>query len=1096
MIYSRAVRIIIPIFCCILLAASVFAAEEPYVRAKDRPAIPLKHAPVYGFNGNEIGQFTLKGPSPSALGIVATAAVGNQIGSTAYDYQHNGTMGHQVEHRLTSFIHFDWMDQPDFIIPGDRGSQVQSYDLTGCSFSFDPGGKRASVDYSGYVNIDADIGGCAIPVAHEGDPLEPRAFWDFCAGAPVGLFSSDAPSDIYGYYQNGGTGPGNENVWPICDWQIGTQNVLHFVCAESGGEAGDPQTISYYRRVGAYGTGAGTWSAQRLIDTVMTITPIVASSMVSDKVAIAWGAPTDEIRDTPGEFDSQYQNDVWVAFAFDQGASWVTDQANGSIGHEVDMGSIPGQNITQFPLNSSYNFYTDLAALIGTDDLLHVVFSCRQWDVTDTDTLLFRRNSIIYHWSEDHPVLRQVAKADWDTGGACAAHGWGSDLAKISISECEGRLYCLYTQFGNADAPCEDKSDENFMNGELYMAVSPDRGLNWDRGQNLTNTPTPGCAAGDCESDYWASMARFGRVQLGNCPDEGLVDGQQYLDILYINDRHAGGIPQEEGQWTTNPVMWLATPCRDVVVEPLYTDDAGPGYGECYADELFYVLPGESETKTLTMSNPGLANNNYVISFNYTAPYSNWITITAGNQSGVLPSGNVPVAVDFDFTDPGVPTPGVAYAEIVVTHDAVNSPRIIPVCLVVVEDEIPPTQSETPTTETKALRVYNNGRLGNNTPGESMDFIDDCDTFNVNTNSSIYLYDGGPYVSYVRDGDTVRFSPYSSTIFDDNGFRPAALLETDDSSPDFTLISTKFYTADTAMGMTVEYYIPKLSGDTSQFVIVSKKLYNLSGTTLPGVVFGEFIDWDVPSDSGSNNGSDFSIDDKVIYQFGAEYNQDDSTEAFCPQESNDRAGAVFFLSDDAAMPKSAQTIDNPTWVYTTGPFGQDAPLPAAALYQKMVTDEGYSVYSSTAPESLYTDLSTLITYGVYDLAPEDTITVTKALWTTKELDPAKGTAAISPAAARAIIIWFYCTFVAADPLNDPLCSGNPNCCNVAGDANNDGSVNVGDGVYIINYVFKGGPAPICSQEGDANADSNINVGDGVYIINFVFKGGPAPICGP
>ena len=68
------------------------------------------------------------------------------------------------------------------------------------------------------------------------------------------------------------------------------------------------------------------------------------------------------------------------------------------------------------------------------------------------------------------------------------------------------------------------------------------------------------------------------------------------------------------------------------------------------------------------------------------------------------------------------------------------------------------------------------------------------------------------------------------------------------------------------------------------------------------------------------------------------------------------------------------------------------------------------------------------------------------------------------------------------------------CCDLPGDANNDGSVNVGDAVYIINYVFKSGPVPPCKCEGDANGDNAINVGDAVYIINYVFKSGPAPIC--
>jgi hypothetical protein len=65
---------------------------------------------------------------------------------------------------------------------------------------------------------------------------------------------------------------------------------------------------------------------------------------------------------------------------------------------------------------------------------------------------------------------------------------------------------------------------------------------------------------------------------------------------------------------------------------------------------------------------------------------------------------------------------------------------------------------------------------------------------------------------------------------------------------------------------------------------------------------------------------------------------------------------------------------------------------------------------------------------------------------------------------------------------------------VCGDGNGDGEVNVADGVFIINYVFKGGPAPDPIQAGDANCDGDANVADAVYIIAYVFKGGPDPCC--
>lgn len=63
---------------------------------------------------------------------------------------------------------------------------------------------------------------------------------------------------------------------------------------------------------------------------------------------------------------------------------------------------------------------------------------------------------------------------------------------------------------------------------------------------------------------------------------------------------------------------------------------------------------------------------------------------------------------------------------------------------------------------------------------------------------------------------------------------------------------------------------------------------------------------------------------------------------------------------------------------------------------------------------------------------------------------------------------------------------------VCGDANSDTTVSVSDVVYLINYMFKGGPAPAPLQVADVNGDSQITVSDAVYLINYLFKGGDAP----
>ena len=62
-----------------------------------------------------------------------------------------------------------------------------------------------------------------------------------------------------------------------------------------------------------------------------------------------------------------------------------------------------------------------------------------------------------------------------------------------------------------------------------------------------------------------------------------------------------------------------------------------------------------------------------------------------------------------------------------------------------------------------------------------------------------------------------------------------------------------------------------------------------------------------------------------------------------------------------------------------------------------------------------------------------------------------------------------------------------------GDANCSGSILVDDLTLLVNYLFKGGPAPDLTG-GDANCNGNILVDDLVLLVNYLFKGGTAPGC--
>ncbi len=70
-------------------------------------------------------------------------------------------------------------------------------------------------------------------------------------------------------------------------------------------------------------------------------------------------------------------------------------------------------------------------------------------------------------------------------------------------------------------------------------------------------------------------------------------------------------------------------------------------------------------------------------------------------------------------------------------------------------------------------------------------------------------------------------------------------------------------------------------------------------------------------------------------------------------------------------------------------------------------------------------------------------------------------------------------------LNEGYASG-------CGDVDQSGGVDIDDAVFLINYIFAGGPAPDPLAAGDVNCSSNIDIDDVVYLIQFIFAGGSEP----
>lgn len=81
--------------------------------------------------------------------------------------------------------------------------------------------------------------------------------------------------------------------------------------------------------------------------------------------------------------------------------------------------------------------------------------------------------------------------------------------------------------------------------------------------------------------------------------------------------------------------------------------------------------------------------------------------------------------------------------------------------------------------------------------------------------------------------------------------------------------------------------------------------------------------------------------------------------------------------------------------------------------------------------------------------------------------------------------------------------GSTSCCNLRADINHDGTgPDISDLVYMVSYMFSGGPQPPCEDppgsgyfaEADVNGDmTGPDISDLVYLVTYMFSGGPAPV---
>ena len=68
------------------------------------------------------------------------------------------------------------------------------------------------------------------------------------------------------------------------------------------------------------------------------------------------------------------------------------------------------------------------------------------------------------------------------------------------------------------------------------------------------------------------------------------------------------------------------------------------------------------------------------------------------------------------------------------------------------------------------------------------------------------------------------------------------------------------------------------------------------------------------------------------------------------------------------------------------------------------------------------------------------------------------------------------------------------CCLVAGDADDNGVVNVSDVLKFVCYFFGGCFEGLCTDAMDVNHSNTVSISDAVYLIQYIFANGSVPTC--
>ncbi len=793
-----------------------------------------------------------------------------------------------------------------------------------------------------------------------------------------------------------------------------------------------------------------------VIDSITTITGCIAQDPNSDDVAIVYVKPrvyTDTL---------WLNGDVVYVVSSNNGNTWSTQSTIWSDDNDTANTIVGSDGANYF----ERGFET--TALYTSDGCLHVAFRTIWSDTGTGPTGAFGTGGYgliypakLYHWSDCNPG--GVSLIDDATGYGNCTNGWASlsfgNACKINLAECSsnGNLYAVYNKNFSAisgDTTTLDCSDGGYANLDIVARTSSTGGLTWGSMVNLTDTRTNGCASGDCASELHLGTTRYG------------VDS---LFMAYIVDLNAGVQVGDVGA-TNNPVRNMEFDCFNMNT-----------FAELSANPSEYTYPFNTQpsvataTQTSVVSNTGNVAANATVSVNYISG-SGWLNLISG---GAL---NVPVGfsntANLQFAATGPATEGLYQAEININYDdgSLAAPAVltIPVDLYDFNTFCLP-ENQNMRTGAVRLAVNQASETSDNTTGSDWYYFGD---------STSYLFDG--FLVMGNSANNLTYSTYGGggNVSLPTASNPFGFLYAEDCTmsydsttnlPNYRVATGRGVNRDTTIEFRASFYcsgVPGAVDNTTEFWVGKFEIYagpNFAGT-ISGLDIGYYADWDIPSDSSANN-SDASAANFAVLQQGDTYTLGG------PSARRWAALAGYSLSGGALAGKVFSNYD---YIYPESGFENDTLwnwLNGAALPNGQ--------FQSAALDTTNADLSSLIiTHRNATLTASDTL-VALIIFATENDDNNAGSSDILGTVAEAK--QFIC-----DNNIAPTASVCQQC--KCGDADGSGGFSIGDAVYIINYIFGGGPAPNPLCLGDADGSGGISIGDAVYLINYIFGGGPAPHC--